>query len=456
MKKTLLITLLFCLFTFVQAQILNESFDSGIPTNWTQGNGAITWTANNTLGASNTGCAMADFSNGSGSGTNWLQTHFVDLSTVSNPEIRFSVALIRNNFLPPDISLWYDNGNGWQQLSSWGGMSAVNNITQTFSSSPLDENNVTWVDVSYDLAALATNTNIRFSFGADFTNGGWVLVDDVSIVTRQPPTIYTLPYTQDFESTTFIPTDWEAFGATNAVWQRTRSASGFGNSTACMNFNNFSNPATNGNLYGLRCVPINLSGTTNPTLEFDVAYAMRTGTNSDRLGIWYSFNGVTNWNNLQNYDSANLSTAPAQSTYFIPTETQWRTIRLDLSQFNTASYIRFAFENNSSNGNVVYVDNVRFFDDNTTGLSNLNKNNKLAKIYPNPSSGKYFILSENTPIGKVSVYNTVGQPVRNVSVFSTSANALELNMENQASGVYYIFIETNNNVEAHKISLKTD
>ena len=175
------------------AQILSEDFNGGLPSNWTQGSGAVTWTHNVDKGKSGSGCAMAYFVNG-GSATNWYQTPFIDLTQASQKEIKFSVALIENNFVPPNTSLWYDNGSGWVRLRRYG---IGPNVDQTIAansdtSPPLDASNVTWVDLTYDLTSLASNTNIRFSFAADISNGGWVLLDDVSIPGTKPNAVSDL------------------------------------------------------------------------------------------------------------------------------------------------------------------------------------------------------------------------------------------------------------------------
>lgn len=446
MKKVLLLlSILFSIQEISYGQILNETFNTGLPSNWTQGTGNVTWMANAGLGVSSSGCAMADFSSSNGQGGNWYQTPFMNLSSVNNPDINFSVALVGNNTVAPNVSLWYDIGSGWQQLSSWGGAAAANSATQTFDTNPpLSASNVTWVPVTYDLAAVASNTNIRFSFGSDFSNGGWVLLDNVSIQAGQASNVYNLPYTQDFEGGTFIPTDWEAFGGTNSSWQRSTTVGGFGTSSACMFFDNFSNPATNGNFYGLRCVPLTLAGSVKPTLEFDVAYAQRTGSNSDRLGIWYSLNGTSGWTNLQNYDNAALVSAPSTASSFTPTATQWKKITLDLSQFNTASYIRFAFENNSSFGNMVYVDNVHFFDDNSsTPTNDIDKVGSQMKIYPNPSKGSFILQPLKAgSIKEVTLYTMLGERLTNAQL-SFVSGLYTIDLSNSPSGIYFVAIQTN-------------
>ena len=96
--------------------------------------------------------------------------------------MKWTTAIVQNNFQPPIMSLWYDIGNGWEILSDWGSQwgNAQNSIPfSTQISPPLEPSTLQWQELSYDLSSLSSNTNIRFSFGAEFGNGGWVLVDDV-------------------------------------------------------------------------------------------------------------------------------------------------------------------------------------------------------------------------------------------------------------------------------------
>ncbi len=177
--------------TFGQA--LNENFNSGLPGSWGQfSNDGITWAANSSLGPNNSGCAIVDESSGQTNGTAWFQSPFMNLSQLTNPEINFDVALIRNNFIPPDISLWYSTGGNWQRLRVWGGTSADETITQTSNRPPLSStSSISWVNVTFNLSQFATNTNIRFSFGSDFTNGGWVLLDNVIVRSRSSQELVT-------------------------------------------------------------------------------------------------------------------------------------------------------------------------------------------------------------------------------------------------------------------------
>lgn len=247
---------------------------------------------------------------------------------------------------------------------------------------------------------------------------------------------YTLPYTQDFESGTFLPAGWQAFGANgNAAWQLSATVGAYNTSSGSAYFDNFS-VNVSGNYYGMRCVPLDLSGAVHPMMRFDVAYARRDAQHSDRLGIWYSYNGTSNWNNLVNYQNGTLTTAPDQNVLFVPTADQWDSVVIDLSQFAGTAYIRFAFENNSDNGNIVYIDNVRFYDAaSTTGMDGEEEQELV--VFPNPSSGGQVWLESANELQQVHLYAADGREMA-VNYSSVMQGRMQLETTGVPPGLYTI------------------
>lgn len=180
MKKTIYLLVFMCAY-LAEAQI-NEPFNDAVPSDWGEWSDSfISWEHNTDFGNQAAGCVMISNTGATGSKTR-LETPFVDLSIYLNPEIDFSVALIKNNFLAPSVALLYDIGGGWVMLEQWNGDGDNNPIDSSFNPDPtLSQENVNWVDLSYDLVGLANQTNIRFAIQAEITNGGWVLVDDINM-----------------------------------------------------------------------------------------------------------------------------------------------------------------------------------------------------------------------------------------------------------------------------------
>lgn len=257
---------------------------------------------------------------------------------------------------------------------------------------------------------------------------------------------YTLPYFQDFEGTTFLPQGWEAFGSNgNAAWEHSTSVGAFGKSSSCAFFDNFTNNVA-GNYYGMRSVRLDLTNAIKPTLSFDVAYARRNTTNSDRLGIWYSFNGTSNWMNLMNFENGTLTTAPDQNTYFTPSATQWDSISIDLSQFAGQSLIRIAFENNSNFGNVMYIDNVHFYDKAKSSGINVANADFKTEVFPNPATDKLIFTFPDKEKHQVELFSVLGSKLLSTEMEDDDI----LPLDHLKAGIYYAIIDRNEAVKIVK------
>ena len=190
--KNLMITLFSVLNIGVGFSQMNlpytANFNSGIPSGWTQGGGGW-WTNNTTMGYGNSGCAFVDKSTGNVVGSAWFQSPALDLTSTANNFLSFKFAVTGSSGgASPNFSLWYDIGAGWQFMEDWGGagMLTTNSITiLNDTSGSLDTTDILWYSVTRNLSAFSNQSNIRFSFGADYVNGfgtynaGWVLLDDV-------------------------------------------------------------------------------------------------------------------------------------------------------------------------------------------------------------------------------------------------------------------------------------
>lgn len=201
MKNFITTAFLILIINSIYAQInlpYSVDFNSGIPLDWTQNsdfsNAPVTWTYNSNLGIGNTGCVFTDLGdttyNGRGwPGSGWLQTPFLDLTSVSNPILSYKYAITRSfsqssnwELGPPAFSFWYDIGAGWQFIENYAWDQQSKDTIM-----PLDAVNVNWIQITKNLSAFSNFTNIRFSFGADYADSnlfvhnvtGWVLLDDV-------------------------------------------------------------------------------------------------------------------------------------------------------------------------------------------------------------------------------------------------------------------------------------
>ena len=172
-----------------KSQILIQNFNSGIPVSWAQ-NPAASWSINPTFGASGSGCAITQDLT-MATPTISLRTQTLNLSSATNLTITFKVALTKNNFISPNIALFYDSGLGSQFIARWGsGFSS--NTTYTVSDAsdyvpPLDPENVFWFNCTHTLSAISGSI-VSFVFDAEIVNGGYVLIDDLVVSGIVPAT----------------------------------------------------------------------------------------------------------------------------------------------------------------------------------------------------------------------------------------------------------------------------
>lgn len=187
--------------------------------------------------------------------------------------------------------------------------------------------------------------------------------NDASTVsfTIATPTLTALPFSQGFQSTTFVPTGWTLNNSNgDGTWTRTTTAGGFGTSSASARMDNYSPNTTNaGTIDELLTPTFGLVGYSSATLTFDVAHARYNSTNIDSLIVLCSTDCGVTWTRLYNKGGSGLATAPDKSNaIFVPTSSQWRTETIDLTPYVGQSNIKFAFRSRAGWGQTVYLDNI--------------------------------------------------------------------------------------------------
>jgi hypothetical protein len=197
-KKLLTLGFLFTFGIGITNAQLVEDFDTGFPNGWTQNASPITWN-HSTTGGNVTPGAMYAFDLGSTNGQGWLQTSWFSTSGITSPQIDFSAVSVRNNFLSPNISLWYDVGNGWVFLDDWGLMWDQNVNNQVFPDILVQDpqtwepQSSDWHNLTYDASTLGGWFNIRFAWGFEGVNGGALWLDDIRIIEASSSSIAEKP-----------------------------------------------------------------------------------------------------------------------------------------------------------------------------------------------------------------------------------------------------------------------
>jgi hypothetical protein len=192
------------------------------------------------------------------------------------------------------------------------------------------------------------------------------MVNDTTSFVGEIAIPQTDPIIEDFEGATTYPTPAGLFqfnpDADPFIWQIVNGLSAFGMGDNCVVFDNFAGDNTTnpfGTIDVLITPHMDFTNVPNPELSFDVAYAQYDDMLSDSLLILVATNCSPSFNQAIFFKGGEeLSTAPATTDAFIPTETQWRTETVDLSLFVGEPDVSFAFVNISGWGNRVFLDNI--------------------------------------------------------------------------------------------------
>ena len=262
--------------------------------------------------------------------------------------------------------------------------------------------------------------------------------------------IGVLPLAEDFEAATFPPSGFYLYDDANDGfnWTRDTFASGFGNGTASMMFNNYSYnvPGTH-DAFRTRLVDFSNSSPA-PSMTFDVAYSPYDATLSDTLNIYASSDCGNTFTQLYSKGGTTLSADGSVSTaFFIPAANQWRTDSVNLSAFAGLSDVIVAFENRARFGNALYIDNINI----GTGTGIAEQENIFeVSISPNPMNRKSLISIKNDQMKNnegviIKVYEFTGNLVKTLKPTSSYQGrwTAELKRENLSSGMYFIQISEN-------------
>ncbi|MCX6291270.1 MAG: PKD domain-containing protein [Bacteroidetes bacterium] len=183
----------------------------------------------------------------------------------------------------------------------------------------------------------------------------------------------SLPVTEGFESG-FPPANWTNYdaGANGVAWSLKTGTGGYGLSSNCVYFNNWSY-----NVSGLQdefyTRTYDLNGYATAQLSFDLAYWKYSNlSESDTLEVLISTDCGNTYSRIYYKGSYELSTVPGlSSSAFTPTSTQWRTDTVSLNAY-IGNVAIIKFRNRGYYGNNIYIDNL-----NITGVTQVTLNLKM-------------------------------------------------------------------------------
>ena len=175
----------------------------------------------------------------------------------------------------------------------------------------------------------------------------------------------------------------------------------------------------------------NLSNITPPCyLYYDYAYARKSALSEDELNVKISDDCGQTWINRLSKTTDDLTTTSSNAYFnFIPTETLWKEQRISLSSWTGESQVQALFEFSGSNGQYLYIDNIRFGVPNLSS-EELTVNNLHLEVFPNPSYGdahiKFNLL--NPHMIELELIDVLGKEISSLSS-NFNAGQHQLNLD---------------------------
>ncbi len=184
-------------------------------------------------------------------------------------------------------------------------------------------------------------------------------------------------------------TDWRFLSLDESISWAVTGAAGVGNTGNQAVFLNFFDYEDKGAIDYLTSPVLDLAGTINPTMTFNLAYAGGINFDDGLLILASTDCGVNYHDTLFQAFGTELSTASSTNEFFPNDSEDWTLHKIDLTKYAGQTGIRLAFVGVNDFGNNLFVDNIQFFiSDQTTSL-NLDENQMI--VYPNPSSGDFYV-----------------------------------------------------------------
>ena len=248
-----------------------------------------------------------------------------------------------------------------------------------------------------------------------------------------------LPFSEGFENA-FPATNWSVYNPNNDVimWTKSISYGGYGTSASCVVMDNTAygvNP--NKKKDAFTSDSYDFTTVMYPELKFDVAYAEYSATRSDSLNVYYSLNCGSSWTKIWNQKGSDLATAPAQTTLFTPSNSQWKTVSVPLLNIAGQNKVSFKFENVTGWGNAMYLDNINV--QNNTALTVKEIERADVKVFPNPAGNLVGVrLPANHSFKQLQLINNIGEVVYETNI---TDNAIVFSVSNFANGLYVLHLK---------------
>ncbi|NVK28541.1 MAG: PKD domain-containing protein [Flavobacteriia bacterium] len=222
---------------------------------------------------------------------------------------------------------------------------------------------------SYQNGTSASSINPEVNFSATGTYTVSLTVSNANGMDTKTRTNYIqvggagLPFVEDFES------DIDNWSILNPDGGQTWTFSNVGGTTPgsqAIKVDNYSYNSS-GARDGLITPPLDFSGYTSVTLDFEYAYRRYSSVNQDSLAIYISTDCGASWTRVASYKengSQNFATGPDNTSAFVPSSSgDWCGTSPACPSINLDTYagmddVKIMFENICGYGNNLYIDNV--------------------------------------------------------------------------------------------------
>jgi PKD repeat protein len=272
-----------------------------------------------------------------------------------------------------------------------------------------------------------------------------------------------LPFIEDFEATSLTDRGWTVENPDEQIGWEMKEVLGNnpGNKAPYMNMINYPKFGERDRMIS---PSLNFTGMSNLHLRFEYAYAQRY-YQKDSLIVKISNDCGITWSRIyaNGPDGSGIfATSPTNENEFEPQNSEdWcgegygaQCVLLDLTAWQGVPNVKIMFESYCHYGNNLYIDNVLIA--NNVGVSEQNLNNETFEVIPNPSDGLFNISATNIT-GKydIIIRNIHGQVVWNKNYSdSQTAASYEVNLSEEAKGVYFVEIKSANKTMSQKLVIK--
>ncbi len=188
-----------------------------------------------------------------------------------------------------------------------------------------------------------------------------------------------------------------------------------------------------------------LAGNEKVQLSFDYAYTSKIRSIfKDSLAVEVTNSCNSNWKNVWGKGGANLAIVSDTTALYIPTKNDWKSVTIDLSDYEDAEYLQVRFVGTNDFGNNLYLDNVAVMALQPAGLVSGSDGNTIT-VFPNPSEGFIEINGDLTGFNSMRIIDITGKVV----FVDAVSNSVELS--GLEKGVYVLELVGANHVYNTKI-----